>query len=39
VGSLPGIYIGSHLSSRVPEQWLRPALAALLILVGGKLVL
>jgi uncharacterized protein len=39
LGSLPGIYIGSHLSSRVPEQWLRPALASLLILVGGKLVL
>lgn len=39
LGSLPGIYIGSHLSSRVPEHWLRPALASLLILVGGKLVL
>ncbi len=39
LGSLPGIYIGSHLSSRVPEQWLRPALASLLILVGGRLVL
>lgn len=39
LGSLPGIFIGSHLSSRVPEHWLRPALASLLILVGGKLVL
>ena len=38
VGSLPGIFIGSHLSSRVPESVLRPALAAMLILVGGRLI-
>jgi uncharacterized protein len=38
VGSLPGIYIGSHLSSRVPEKILRPVLAFMLVLVGGKLI-
>ena len=39
VGSLPGIWIGSHLSARVPERLLRSGLASLLILIGGKLVL
>ena len=38
VGSLPGIFIGSHLSSRVPEQVLRPTLAAMLVLVAGRLI-
>ncbi len=38
IGSLPGIFIGSHLSSRVPERVLRPTLAAMLILVGGRLI-
>ncbi len=38
LGSLPGIYLGSHLGTRVPEHVLRPALAGMLILIGGKLV-
>ena len=38
VGSLPGIVIGSILSPRLPEGLLRPALAAVLTLVGAKLV-
>jgi uncharacterized membrane protein YfcA len=38
IGSLPGIWIGSHLSSLMPERWLRGALATMLVLVGGKLV-
>jgi uncharacterized membrane protein YfcA len=38
IGSLPGIYIGSHLSSRVPDRFLRPALAGMLVLVGGRLI-
>ncbi|WP_459949229.1 sulfite exporter TauE/SafE family protein [Denitratisoma sp. agr-D3] len=38
LGSLPGIYIGSHLSTRVPEHILRPTLAGMLVLVGGKLI-
>ncbi len=38
VGSLPGIYLGSRLSTRVPEQWLRPTLAALLLLIGIRMI-
>ena len=37
VGSLPGIVLGSYAAARVPEKVLRPALAATLLLVGGKL--
>lgn len=39
LGSLPGIWIGSHLSSRVPEKVLRPLLASMLLLIGTRLVL
>ncbi len=39
VGSLPGIWLGSTLSSRVPDRLLRSGLASLLVIVGGKLVL
>ncbi|MEO6022836.1 MAG: sulfite exporter TauE/SafE family protein [Burkholderiales bacterium] len=38
VGSLPGIWLGSHLSSHIPERVLRSALAAMLFVVGGKFV-
>lgn len=38
IGSLPGIYIGSHVSARVAEHWVRVALAMILIYVGFKLV-
>ncbi|WIM06370.1 MAG: sulfite exporter TauE/SafE family protein [Candidatus Nitricoxidivorans perseverans] len=38
-GSLPGILVGSHLAHRIPERVLRPALAGMLALVGGKLIL
>lgn len=38
IGSLPGIWLGSHVSGRISERWLRPALAAMLVIVGGKLV-
>ncbi|MBV9288205.1 MAG: sulfite exporter TauE/SafE family protein [Hyphomicrobiales bacterium] len=37
-GSLPGIAIGSHFASRVPERVLRPLMAGTLALVGGRLV-
>jgi uncharacterized membrane protein YfcA len=37
-GSIPGIIIGSLLSSRAPDRVLRPILASTLALVGGKLV-
>ena len=39
VGSLPGIYLGSHLAARVPDHVLRPILAGMLVLVGSKLIL
>ncbi|MBP9217948.1 MAG: sulfite exporter TauE/SafE family protein [Sterolibacterium sp.] len=38
VGSLPGIYLGSHLATRIPDRILRPTLAGMLILIGGKLI-
>jgi uncharacterized membrane protein YfcA len=39
VGSLPGIVLGSMLSTRAPEVLLRNVLAATLVIVGVKLVL
>ena len=38
IGSVPGIYLGSHMSSRVAEHWVRIILAMILIYVGFKLV-
>ncbi len=38
IGSIPGIWIGSHLSSKLAEHWVRIALALILIFVGLKLV-
>lgn len=38
LGSLPGIWIGTHLSTKVPEHILRRILAAMLVLIGSKLV-
>lgn len=39
IGSLPGIYVGSYFSAKIPEKYLRPLLAAVLMLVGGKFVM
>lgn len=39
VGSLPGIWVGSHLSAKIPEWLLRPTLATILLLIGVKFVL
>ncbi len=39
IGSLPGIWVGSHLSARIPDKILRPALASVLLLIGFKFVL
>ncbi|MFC3533814.1 sulfite exporter TauE/SafE family protein [Vogesella facilis] len=39
IGSLPGIWLGSHMTRRVAEQWLRPALAIMMALIGAKLVM
>jgi uncharacterized membrane protein YfcA len=38
VGSLPGIYIGSQFVGRIPDMVLRILLAAMLVLVGTKLI-
>lgn len=37
LGSLPGIYLGSHLSGRIPDPLLRPCLALMLGSIGFKL--
>lgn len=37
-GSIPGIVLGSYLAARVPDAVLRPLLAAVLTVVGGRLV-
>jgi uncharacterized membrane protein YfcA len=37
-GSIPGIILGSYLSTKVPDKVLRPILAAVLVVVGGRLV-
>jgi uncharacterized protein len=37
IGSIPGIMIGSHFASRVPDGVLRPLLAGTLAVVGGRL--
>lgn len=39
MGSLPGIYIGSHLGVKIPDRIMRPLLAVLLLLVGIKCLL
>ncbi len=39
VGSLPGIWLGSSLSQKIPERVLRTGLAAMLVMIGGKLAL
>lgn len=39
IGSVPGIYLGSHMSARIAEHWVRITLALILIYVGFKLVL
>ena len=38
LGSLPGIWLGSHASAKVPDRFLRPLLATMLVLIGGKLI-
>jgi uncharacterized membrane protein YfcA len=39
LGSLPGIYLGSHVGIRIPERVLRPVLASMLMLIGGRMLL
>lgn len=37
IGSLPGIYVGSHFAARLPDRVLRPLLAGTLLLVGIRM--
>ena len=37
-GSIPGIILGSYLSAHIPDRVLRPILAGVLCVVGGRLV-
>ncbi|MNE38446.1 Sulfite exporter TauE/SafE [compost metagenome] len=37
LGSLPGIYLGSHLTGRISDSILRPCLAGMLLMIGYKL--
>ena len=39
VGSLPGIYLGSHLAVHLPEKIMRPALATMLMLIGVRMAI
>ncbi|MBI2993461.1 MAG: sulfite exporter TauE/SafE family protein [Gammaproteobacteria bacterium] len=37
LGSLPGIYAGSHTGARLPDHIVRPALAGMLLLIGVRM--
>ena len=37
-GSIPGIYLGSHCGTCLPDRFMRPLLAGILLLIGVKLV-
>ncbi|MNJ46902.1 Sulfite exporter TauE/SafE [compost metagenome] len=37
LGSLPGIYFGSHLTGKISDSVLRPCLAGMLLMIGYKL--
>jgi uncharacterized protein len=38
-GSIPGVVVGSWMTIRVPDRLLRLALATVLFVVGGRLVI
>lgn len=38
VGSLPGVLLGSRASKYIPEQFMRPVLAVVLVISGWKLI-
>lgn len=39
IGSLPGIYLGSHTGSYLPDKLLRPILASMLFLIGLRMAI
>ncbi len=38
IGSIPGIWLGSHYCAKAPDKFLRVAVSVLLIYAGGKMV-
>lgn len=38
IGSLPGIYLGSHFATFLPERLMRPLLASILLIIGLSLL-
>jgi uncharacterized membrane protein YfcA len=38
LGSIPGVILGAHVSSRAPDTFIRPVLALVLVLSGLKLL-
>ncbi len=38
IGSLPGVFLGSRLSKFLPEPYMRPILALVLVISGWKLI-
>lgn len=38
LGSLPGVFVGSKLCATLPDQWLRPAMAVIMVWAGVVLV-
>ena len=39
LGSLPGIYLGSHTGANLPERVVRPILASMLLLIGVRMAI
>ncbi|HIF50862.1 MAG TPA: sulfite exporter TauE/SafE family protein [Thiotrichaceae bacterium] len=39
IGSLPGIYFGSHFGTLLPDKYMRPILACMLLAIGIRLTL
>ena len=39
VGSLPGIYLGSHMGARLPDRVVRPILASMLLVIGVRMAI
>jgi uncharacterized membrane protein YfcA len=38
LGSIPGVFVGSHLVTRLPERWFRSALAGVLVIIALALL-
>ena len=38
LGSLPGVFIGGKLCARLPDSWLRTALAGMSFFAGSHLI-